>query len=67
MLAHGTEGMAEQLEKTVDVAEPVGSDELNAWNPVFTPHPEISKGRLTIICLSAGQPLVLHHRLIAAN
>ena len=67
VLAHGTEGMAEQLEKTVDVAEPVGSDELNAWKRGFTPQAEIWNGRLAMIGLSAGLAVVLLVRVFAGN
>ena len=45
--------MAEQLEKTGGVAEPVGSDELNAWKRGFTPQAEIWNGRLAMIGFSA--------------
>ena len=67
VLAHGTEGMAEQLEKTGGVAEPVGSDELNAWKRGFTPQAEIWNGRLAMIGLSAGLAVVLLVRVFAGN
>ena len=67
VLKHGTEGMAEQLDKTGDVAEPVGSDELNAWKRGFTPQAEIWNGRLAMIGLSAGLAVVLLVRVFAGN
>ena len=67
VLAHGTEGMAEQLEKTDGVAEPVGSDELNAWKRGFTPQAEIWNGRLAMIGLSAGLAVVLLVRVFAGG
>ena len=67
VLTHGTEGMAEQLEKTGSVAEPVGSDELNAWKRGFTPQAEIWNGRLAMIGLSAGLAVVLLVRVFAGN
>ena len=59
--------MAEQLEKTGGVAEPVGSDELNAWKRGFTPQAEIWNGRLAMIGLSAGLAVVLLVRVVAGN
>ena len=67
MLAHGTEVMPEQLEQSGDVAEPVGSDELNAWKRGFTPQAEIWNGRLAMIGLSAGLTVVLLVRLFAGS
>ena len=67
VLAHGTEGMDEQLEKTGGVSEPVGSDELNSWKRGFTPQAEIWNGRLAMIGLSAGLAVVLLVRVFAGN
>ncbi len=67
MLEHGTEVMPEQLEQSGDVAEPVGSDELNAWKRGFTPQAEIWNGRLAMIGLSAGLAVVLLVRLFAGS
>ena len=59
--------MAEQLEKTDGVAEPVGSDELNAWKRGFTPQAEIWNGRLAMIGLSAGLAVVLLVQVFAGG
>ena len=59
--------MAEQLEKTGSVVEPVGSDELNAWKRGFTPQAEIWNGRLAMIGLSAGLAVVLLVLVFAGN
>ena len=67
MFAHGTEVMPEQLEQSGDVAEPVGSDELNAWKRGFTPQAEIWNGRLAMIGLSAGLAVVVLVRLFAGS
>ena len=67
MLAHGTEVMPEQLEQSGDVAEPVSSDELNAWKRGFTPQAEIWNGRLAMIGLSAGLAVVVLVRLFAGS
>ena len=66
-MEHVTEGMPEQLEQTGDVAEPVGSDELNAWKRGFTPQAEIWNGRLAMIGLSAGLSVVLLVRLFSGS
>jgi len=66
-LAHGTEVMPEQLEQSGDVAEPVGSDELNAWKRGLTPQAEIWNGRLAMIGLSAGLAVVVLVRLFAGS
>ena len=59
--------MPEQLKQSGDVAEPVGSDELNAWKRGFTPQAEIWNGRLAMIGLSAGLAVVLLVRLFAGS
>ena len=59
--------MREQLEQSGDVAEPVGSDELNAWKRGFTPQAEIWNGRLAMIGLSAGLAVVVLVRLFAGS
>ena len=64
---HGSNGMKEHLEQTGGVAEPVGSDELNAWKRGFTPQAEIWNGRLAMIGLSAGLAVVFLVRLFAGS
>ena len=48
-------------------AEPVDSEELNAWKRGFTPQAEIWNGRLAMIGLSAGLAVVLLVRLLSGS